>query len=371
MSRSRLRPPSLSDCPDQFHDIVQVAFTGMSDESMRRPVVDVGIPTRERPHLVLQAIDSVLAQTLSDWRLLVSENGPGGDETERAVAPYLADPRISYAATGADVGGAENWTRVIQHGDAPYVALLHDDDLWDPTFLERRVSFMEAHPDCGFVFSGNKEIDANGVVIRATEFVLSEGVHQPESIFPLLYEHNVMGQPSILVRRTAYDAVGPYFDSNFFPYWDYEMCLRLAARFPCGYLAVRDCSYRMHDVRMTFTVRQFGKAYLETIDRADELLAERPQLRVAPRVRRRRRAQALLTTALDAIESGDRHAGGRRMAEALRLYPRVAVDVRFPTAILAFLAGRSGRRALAKARYFVHQRGIRLHRRAKADLRRG
>jgi glycosyltransferase involved in cell wall biosynthesis len=337
----------------------------MSDESTRRPVVDVGIPTRERPDLVRQAIDSVLAQTLTGWRLVVSENGPGGGVTEAAVAPYLADPRISYVVTGADVGGAENWTRLIQGGDAPYVALLHDDDLWDPTFLERRVAFLERHPDCGFVFSGNKEIDANGEVIGESTFVLPEGSYPPESMFPLLYEHNVIAVPSILVRRAAYEAVGPYFDAAFFPFWDYEMWLRIAARFPGGCLAVRDCSYRMHDVRMTFTVRHFGQGYLQAIDRADQLLADFPQIRVEPRLRRRRRAQALLTTALDALESGDRHAGRRRLREAVRLYPRIAADVRFSTAMLALVAGRAGTRALARARFFVHHREIRLHRRVR------
>ena len=332
-------------------------------QSDDRVLVDVGIPTRERPDLVRLAIDSVLAQDLTAWRLLVSENGVGGGATEAAVAPYLKDPRIRYAATGGELGGAENWTRLIQAGDAPYVALLHDDDLWDPTFLGRRVAFLEQNPSCAFVFSGNKEIDATGAVVRETEFVLPEGTYQPEALFPILYEHNVIGPPSILVRRDAYEAVGAYFDSEFFPYWDYEMWLRLAARFPAGYLTVRDCSYRMHDVRMTFTVRRFGDAYLQAIDRADALLEESPQLVVPSSTRRRRRARALLTTALDCFEAGERHSGARRLRQAVRLYPRIVLDVRFPTGLAALVGGRRVSAALRRARYHVHHRGIRLHRR--------
>ena len=329
----------------------------------RRVAVDVGIPTRERPELVREAIDSVVAQDLTDWRLVVSENGRGGGETEAAVAPYLADSRIRYVATGEEVGGAENWSRLINEGDAPYVALLHDDDLWDATFLSRRVAFLEDNPSCAFVFSANKEIDAAGTAVRDAEFVLPEGVHQPQTLFPLLYEHNVIGPPSILVRRDAYEAVGAAFDSAFFPYWDYEMWLRLVARFPAGYLRVRDCSYRMHDVRMTFTVRRFGEAYLEAIDRADGLLAEHPEIVVDPRARRRRRARALLTTALDCFEASDRRAGARRLREAVRLYPRVVFDVRFVTGLAALAGGRLASRALTQARYRVHHSGIRLHRR--------
>jgi glycosyltransferase involved in cell wall biosynthesis len=336
----------------------------MADPTEDLPLVDVGIPTRERPELVKLAIDSVVAQTYPNWRLVISENGLGGGETEAAVKPYLEDPRISYVVTGStELGGAENWTRLIQQGDAPYVALLHDDDLWDPGFLERRVAFLERNADCGFVFSGNKEIDMEGNVVARTEFVLPEGVHPPQVTFPLLYQHNVMGQPSILVRRSAYDEVGPYFDSDFFPYWDYEMCMRLAARFAGGYLHVHDCSYRMHDVRMTFTVRHFGEAYLQMIDWADALLEELPRIHVPERVRRRRRAQALLTSALDVLETGDRRTGWRHLRDGVRCYPRIVFDVRFVTGLAALAAGKSSSRALTRARYAVHHRGIRFHRR--------
>jgi hypothetical protein len=252
---------------------------------------------------------------------------------------------------------------LIQHGDAPYVALLHDDDLWDPGFLERRVEFLDRNPDCGFVFSGNKEIDASGQIVGETEFVLPEGVHPPQIVFPLLYRHNVIGQPTTVVRRTAYETVGPYFDVAFFPYWDYEMCLRLAAHFPAGYLAVRDCSYRMHDVRMTFKVRHFGTGYLEVLDRADQMLEELPQIRVPARLRHRRRAQALLTASLDSIEGGDRRAARQQLRDAVKMYPRIVFDLRLVTGLVALALGKRSARALARVRFEVHHRGVRLHRR--------
>jgi glycosyltransferase involved in cell wall biosynthesis len=337
----------------------------MSDTAATEPttIVDVGIPTRDRPKLVCEAVEAVLAQTFGGWRLTISENGPGGGETEAALARYLSDPRISYSPTGEVVTGPENWSRLIQRGDAPYVALLHDDDLWDPGFLERRVDFLERHPECGYVFSGNKEIDATGNVVGESDLVLPEGVHPPQTVFPLLYQHNVMGQPSILVRRSVYEDVGPYFDPEFFPFWDYEMCMRLAARSPGGYLAVRDCSYRLHDVRLTFTVRQFGEAYLQIIERADAMLADLPEIHVAPRVRRRRRAQALLTSALDVLEAGDRRTGLRLLRKAVRQYPRIVLDLRFATSLAALVAGKAASRALMRARFAVHRRGLRLHRR--------
>jgi hypothetical protein len=119
----------------------------------------------------------------------------------------------------------------------------------------------------------------------------------------------------------------------------------------------------MHDVRMTFTVRRFGEAYLQAIDRADELLAAFPNLVVDPQARRRRRARALLTTALDSVEAGERQGAARCLREAARLYPRIVFDVRFATGLAALGGGRAASRVLRQARYRVHHSGIRLHRR--------
>ena len=102
-----------------------------------RPVVDVGVPTWGRPQYLRETIESVLAQTFQRWRLTVSENGPGDEEIRAIVEPYLDDSRVRHVPTGSEISAPENATRAIEAGDAPFVALLHDDDRWDPEFLAR------------------------------------------------------------------------------------------------------------------------------------------------------------------------------------------------------------------------------------------
>jgi glycosyltransferase involved in cell wall biosynthesis len=326
-------------------------------------VVDVGIPAHGRPEYVCSAIESIIAQTLPNWRLHVSESDVGGGEVERAVSSYLDDPRIRYSATGP-VGGPTNWSRLIQGMTAPYAALLHDDDLWDPEFLERRVTFLDNRPECGFVFSSNKEIDEHGIVIGQTPFVLEEGVYPPETLVPMLYGSNVIPAPSLLVRRSAYEAVGPYFEpERGYPFWDYEMMLRLAVSGPGGYIREADCSYRMHDVRVTFVVRRYGRAYVDILERAEELISEqRPDIEIPACLRQRRHSQALLVCALDAVEDGRRRQGLDLVREAIRVYPRSVVDIRAPLAVAAAALGRPGRRLLGRARLAVQRRGLRFHR---------
>lgn len=326
-------------------------------------LVDVGIPAHGRPEYAREALESVLAQTLTRWRAVVSENSDDHNVVRAALGPCLADPRVDFVERPSTVSGPENWTGLIQRGSAPYVALLHDDDLWDREFLERRVVFLQQHPECAFVFSGAKQVDGSSRVIRLAPFVLEEGVYEPLRFVPVLYNHNVIGPPTILVRRSAYEAVGPRFEPTIaFPFYDYEMWLRLAVRFPIGYLRVRDCAVRIHDIRETFTLRRYGGSYLEILDYADELIArELPDLELPSRLRRRRRARAHLTRALDDVEDGKRRRAVTHLLRAVRIHPASLFDVRFVGGLGAVALGRAGSRVLEKARRSVRRRGLSLH----------
>jgi GT2 family glycosyltransferase len=198
-------------------------------------VVDVCIPTYGRPEYLALSIESVLAQTLTSWRLTVSENGSGGGEIQALVERYRSDPRVEYVATGTNIGGAANSTRLIRAGSAPYVAVLHDDDLWGPGFLARRVEFMEANPSCGLVFSSSEFIDEAGKVLYRFEVDLPEGIQDRTTFLRRLYVGNIVSMPTVLVRRSSYAAVGSTFNESLL-FYDHEMWLRIASRFDVGFM---------------------------------------------------------------------------------------------------------------------------------------
>lgn len=325
-----------------------------------RALVDVRMPARGVAPYIGEAIESVLAQTLPDWTLLVQENGAPGGRLAEQLAPYLADSRIRYRSIGADVSAATNHTRLIADGTAPYVGILHDDDRWHPQFLERRVEFMEAHPDCGLVFSGNYEIDAESERTRSSDMVLADGVYEPKTFVPILLRRNVIGMPTVLVRRSAYEAVGPAFDEETVSY-DFEMWLRLAIRFPVGYLAVRDADYRIHDSQVTMTTGRRGEQRLRSLEQVDALLAAAPEIDVDRRWLRRRKAGAHLSAALDDLQEENRAAARRHLRAGLKTYPAVAIDPRMPAALAGLVLGRRGTRALARLRYNVLRRQLRVH----------
>ena len=155
--------------------------------------VDIAIPVYGTPEYLAEAMESVLAQTWRDFRLTIYQNGPGEEETRAIVDRYAGDQRIRYAPAGATLTAAENWTRCVRGSDAPYVAMLHEDDRYEPEYLERRVRFLDAHPGCGFVFSRMRDIDEESRELLSYPHRLAEGLEAALASAPLLLSELIVG----------------------------------------------------------------------------------------------------------------------------------------------------------------------------------
>lgn len=120
------------------------------------------IPTYNRPLLVTEAIDSVLAQSTRDFELIVVDDG-SQDETNRTLAAYGDAIRLIRQRNGG-VNHARNHALSCARGE--YIALLDDDDIWHPYKLEIQVELMDRFPELAFCFS-NFSIYRDGTSIRS------------------------------------------------------------------------------------------------------------------------------------------------------------------------------------------------------------
>lgn len=325
------------------------------------PLVDIGVltykPSNERLGFLRVAIESVLAQTFTDWRLVVSENGPDpSPAVAEALVPFLQDRRILHVPTRADLTGSANGTIALRHGSAPYVTLLHDDDWWEPEFLERRVEFLRAHPECGFVFGGNLIVDEYGQEISRTIPALRHGVHSKEEYVPLLLRSEGVPQaPTALIRREALETVGTSLQ-ELYPAWDYDLYFRLGLAFPTGYLDVWDSAFRVHLQQQTYSMR-WGEQRIVFEEVIDELLLRgAPHLRRPPRERVKRRSRAFVSAALDAAETGERRRSLRLAATGIRFYPRSLANPRLPAILATLVLGARVRPILTRVRTRIRRR---------------
>jgi glycosyltransferase involved in cell wall biosynthesis len=329
--------------------------------------VDVVVPTYGVRESLPEAVASALAQDAEGLTVTVLENGPGDPAVQDLLAPFAGDPRLSHVVTGEVLPQHANWTGALNLGRAPYVAMLHDDDRWeDARFLRRRIAVFEEHPDCGFVASGHREIDGAGKSRPDRPFAVGEGVHAPADFVPHLYVSNFVQPPCVVMRRAACEAVGPEFRSHLGTFIDYDLWLRLALRFPVGYLHVRDCAFRVHEGSLTYERPHLGERYLAWIDEMDRLIArDLPGLRVDASLRCRKRAYARVKAALDAIEENDRGRALRHVRAAVRTHPRTLLDPRMAVVAGAVLVGSRAIGPLQGLRHLVFQRELNVHLRGR------
>lgn len=114
---------------------------------MPSPLVSVVIPTYNQPTLLLQTLDSVTAQTMTDYEIIVVNDG-STDETANLLRRLGNRIRV-IEQPNAGIGAARN--RGISQARGKYVAMLDHDDLWRPEKLATQVAFFEAHPECSIV----------------------------------------------------------------------------------------------------------------------------------------------------------------------------------------------------------------------------
>lgn len=140
------------------------------------PLVTVILPTYERATYLREAIDSALAQTYGDFVLSIGDNSRN-DATEQVVRSY-DDPRIRYRRHPENLGQQGNWLWLIENADTPFVASLHDDDVWNPEFLERTVPVIADDPTVSMVFADYDLIDQHGDLLAAETEAMSRSSHR-------------------------------------------------------------------------------------------------------------------------------------------------------------------------------------------------
>ena len=105
---------------------------------MPEPIISVVIPTRYRPVLLRRAIDSVLAQTVSCFEIVIVVDGPDAESTDMLAS--IPDSRVRVVALDASVGGSEARNTGVRHAVGEWIALLDDDDEWMPEKLEQQLA---------------------------------------------------------------------------------------------------------------------------------------------------------------------------------------------------------------------------------------
>jgi glycosyltransferase involved in cell wall biosynthesis len=216
----------------------------------RAPRVSVVIPTFNRSDLLKQAIASVLGQSLTDIEVLVSDNG-STDDTAAVVAAF-DDDRLRHLPLEANVGMIANLDRCLTLGSAPYVLILHDDDVMQARNVEAKLAVADAHPEVAFVHSAFSFIDAGGQV---TQQWMAWGlpidpIETSETFIRRAFTSGSRVSPSgTLIRRSAIGDV--HHEPEDKAANDMGLWLRIARHGSAGYLDEPLVALRRHAASLT------------------------------------------------------------------------------------------------------------------------
>lgn len=207
------------------------------------PLVSVCIPTYNRVRYLAQCVESILRQTMADFEVVVSDNASNDGTT--AYMRSLSDRRIRYERSETNAGSRENWNRCVTLARGTYVAILHDDDTSEPTFLARTVQMFEGHSRMGMIYTAAYLIDEEGRRTGCLRLHARDRVWAPPALgLRFLKRNHDVVFSSAVVRRSAYECVGRFDPALLCG--DFEIWLKLALRFEIGYLASPLVSYRSH-----------------------------------------------------------------------------------------------------------------------------
>jgi glycosyltransferase involved in cell wall biosynthesis len=126
---------------------------------MTKPAVTVAMPMYNKARFVVATVQSALAQTFTDFEIMVVDDGSNDGSAERLTA--LAEPKLTVIRQ-QNAGVAAARTRAMREGQGPYVAFLDADDLWHPDHLSHLMELTRRYPEADLLGNNYAECPAQG-----------------------------------------------------------------------------------------------------------------------------------------------------------------------------------------------------------------
>ncbi|MCG9894888.1 MAG: glycosyltransferase [Fimbriimonadaceae bacterium] len=162
------------------------------------PSVSILVPSYGHAAFLAECLDSVLAQTFTDWELILIDDCGPDDSLEIARGYAARDPRIQAHANEGNLGTYGTQQRALEMAQSPWIAVLNSDDVWQPRKLQDQMDALRLRPEAtacavlGTAWDGSGEQDVHADWPRTLDF-------QP---FPwLLYENRLLASGMVFRRE--------------------------------------------------------------------------------------------------------------------------------------------------------------------------
>lgn len=239
-----------------------MAGTGLSKKTgcntMSEPLVSVCLPVYNGEQYLAQSIESVLAQSYSNFELLIADDCSGDSSTEICQQFAKLDKRIRFWRNDTTRGLFANYNRCIKRASGTFIKPFAQDDVLHPEMLAKSVAVLQSHKGVSLLSVGRSWINADGADITecvtsplAERFVPADcpvpgSVVIRKALSPVT---NFIGEPVAVLFRAALKGAG--FDEDLAHIGDLEYWIRLLNKGSFYFLSEVLCSYRSHPESQT------------------------------------------------------------------------------------------------------------------------
>jgi glycosyltransferase involved in cell wall biosynthesis len=221
------------------------------------PQISILMPVRNEERYLQAALDSLYRQSLTDWELVVVDDG-SSDATPAILAAAARTDRRVRVLKRAGGGLVAALNEGLASCRAPLLARMDGDDVSHPRRLELQAAYLEAHPGTGLVACGFRHFPRNSLKRGMLDYEGWQNSLVDHSLITRdLFVESPFVHPGIMTRHAMVAKLGGYRDCG----WpeDYDLWLRMAedgvrfARLPAALLFWRD-----HPERATRTMEEYA-----------------------------------------------------------------------------------------------------------------
>ncbi len=220
-------------------------------------MISIVIPAYNSERFLAQTVESVLAQSVSEWELVIVDDG-STDDTPQIMRRFAEQDRRIRAVTQPNGGVAAARNRGWQESDpeAEYIIFLDNDDTWEPDALEILCDALKKHPGATAAAGFCRNIDADGAFLNdaptawqmeRTRAGKIEHCAANETITydVIVCQNPIISPGMVLIRRECLEQIGPW-DQAVAPADDWDIWARLTLHGPILTVPRVTLRYRMH-----------------------------------------------------------------------------------------------------------------------------
>ncbi len=279
------------------------------------PTVSIILTCYNHIKYIEPCLEGVRAQTFRDFEIIAIDDG-----SKDGTREWLAEQKdIRCIFNENNLGTYATLNVGLREAKGDYIAVLNDDDLWEPEKLAKQLELLESNPKVGLVHTGGYFIDGEGNRTEGNPLGFRFPTFETGDILlGLVYENKIIASAA-LARRECFEKVGT-FNEAYFGSGDWEMWFRIAEAYEVGFVDAPLTMYRVHGANASHK--------LEKIWKDDQMLREWIATRLESvgdrfNAAELKRAKAFNQAALGTVRTlnGDASGGRKAYRESMRLDP--------------------------------------------------